>query len=108
MIKNIKALSLAEVSGILKKHEQLEENTAARNTALYIEKFVRLKPEKVEAIKKGLMELNMAKLKEKHISKIVDFMPEDGDDLKKIFVGEDFTLDLDELNSILEKIKSFK
>jgi len=108
MIKNIKALSLAEVSGILKKHPQIEENTAARNTSLYIEKFVKIKPEKAEEIKKELMGLNIAKLREKHIVKIVDFMPEDADDLKKIFVGEDFTLDLDELNLILEKIKSFR
>ena len=108
MIKNIKALSLAEVEGILKKHPQIEENMAAKSTTEYIGKFVKLKPEKALGIKEILKELNIEKLKDKHISKIIDFMPEDAEDLKKIFVGEDFSLEQDEINRILEKIKESK
>ena len=108
MIKNIKAVSLAEVEGILKKHPQMEENIAAKNTSNYIEKFVKIKPAKAQEIGEALREMKMEKLKEKHIAKIIDFMPEDSDDLKKIFVGEDFGLENDEISSILEKLKSLK
>ena len=108
MIKNIKAVSLAEVEGILKKHPQMEENMAAKNTSNYIERFVKIKPAKAEEIAKALREMKIEKLKEKNIAKIIDFMPEDSEDLKKIFVGEDFGLENDEISSILEKLKSFK
>ena len=105
MIKNTKALNLAEIKEILEKFPQLEENTAAGNTIQYIGKFARMKYEKAEALKDGLRGLNNEKLKEKHIAKIVDLMPEDAEDLRKIFVGEDFSLEMEEINSILEKIK---
>ena len=35
-------------------------------------------------------------------------MPEDAEDLRKIFVGEDFSLEQDEINTILEAIKQNK
>ena len=43
MIKNTKALNLAEIKEILEKYPQLEENTAAAHTLQYIEKFVKMK-----------------------------------------------------------------
>ena len=106
MIKNTKALNLAEVKEILEMHPQLEENSAASNTLEYIKKFVKMKNEKAEALKESLRGLNNEKLKDKHIAKLVDLMPEDADDLRKIFVGEDFSLEQEEINSILEKLKA--
>ena len=106
MIKNTKALNLAEIKEILEKYPQLEENTAAANTVEYIRKFSKMKYEKAEALKDSLRGLNNEKLKEKHIAKIVDLMPEDAEDLRKIFVGEDFSLEQEEINSILEKVRA--
>lgn len=106
MIKNTKALNLAEVKEILETHEQLEDNTASKNTLEYIKKFVKIKYDKAEALKESLRAMNNEKLKDKHIAKIVDLMPEDADDVRKIFVGEDFSLEQEEINSILEKIKA--
>ena len=106
MIKNTKALNLAEIKEILEKYPQLEENTAAAHTLVYIEKFVKMKFDRAEAIKDAIRGMNNEKLKEKHIAKIVDLMPEDAEDLRKIFVGEDFSLEMEEINSILEKVKA--
>ena len=106
MIKNTKALNLAEIKEILERYPQLEENNAAANTLEYIRKFSKMKYEKAESLKESLRGLNNEKLKEKHIAKIVDLMPEDAEDLRKIFVGEDFSLEQEEINSILEKIKA--
>ncbi|MBU2522850.1 MAG: DNA-directed RNA polymerase subunit F [Nanoarchaeota archaeon] len=105
MIKNTKALNLAEIKEILEKFPQLEENNAAANTLEYIKKFSKMKYEKAEALKDAIRGLNNEKLKEKHIAKIVDLMPEDAEDLRKIFIGEDFSLEMEEINSILEKLK---
>jgi len=106
MIKNTQALNLAEIKEILEKYPQLEENNVASGTLEYIKKFSKIKHEKAEEMKKALRDLNNEKLKEKHIAKIVDIMPEDADDLKKIFVGEDFSLDQEEINAILEKVRA--
>jgi len=106
MIKNTQALNLAEVKEILEKFPQLEDNNISKTSEEYIQKFIKMKYQKAEELKKALMGLGIEKLKEKHVAKIVDLMPEDVDDVKKIFVGEDFSLDQEEINMILEKIKA--
>ena len=105
MIKEKTAVSLAEVKEILSEHPQIEENNRAENVLKYIKKFVKTKPEKAKALLKGLEDLDLIKLKREHLAKIVDLMPEDAEDLKKIFVGSDVSLDQDEINSILERVK---
>ncbi len=108
MIKNTKPLSLSEVKELLKNHEQLEENAHAKTLSQYLKKFLKIKTDKAKELKEALRGLNIEKLKDKHLAKIVDFMPEDADDIKKIFVGEEIDLDQNEVNSILDKVKSFK
>jgi len=106
MIKNTQALNLSEVKDTLNEFPQLEENEISKVTEDYISKFVKIKSEKAEELKQALRSLGIEKLKDKHIAKIIDLMPEDSDDLKKIFVGEDFSLDSEEITSILGKIKA--
>ena len=48
----------------------------------------------------------MLKLKQEHIVKIVDLLPEDALDLNKIFT--DVSLDEDETTKILEIVKKYK
>jgi len=108
MAKSTEVLSLAEVRDILNQHPQSEDNKKAKEVVEYIKKFVKIKSEKAKDIKKSLEELNIIKLKPKHIAKILDVMPEDADDVRKIFVGEDVALDQDEITSILDAIKKNK
>jgi DNA-directed RNA polymerase subunit F len=108
MAKDVEVLSMAEVKETLLKYPQSEDNKRVKEVLEYIKKFSKTKPEKVREIKKALNELNILKLKPKHISKIIDLMPEDVEDVKKIFVGEDVTLDQDEINAILDAIKKNK
>jgi len=105
MVKNIEVLSLPEVKEILAQYPQSEENLRAKEVLEYIKKFVKTKPEKAKALKKSLNDLDLMKLKPKHIAKIIDVMPEDAEDVRKIFVGEDVALNQDEINAILEAIK---
>jgi len=106
MIKSSEPLSMLEVKEMLKDKDQ--EETKIKAVMAYIKKFSKIKPEKAKALKKELIELNIIKLKNRHISKIIDILPEDTDDLKKIFVGEDITLDQNESNNILSVVKKHK
>ena len=93
---------------ILTQYPQSEDNKKAKEVVDYIKKFVKIKSEKAKEIKKAIQDLNMIKLKPKHIAKILDVMPEDIEDVRKIFVGEDVALDQDEITSILDAIKKNK
>ena len=108
MIKNKTPVSLIEVKEILAEHKQLEENKRAEAVLDYIKRFAKAKPDKAKSLIKELEELNLAKLKKESVVKIVEMMPEDAEDLRKIFVGGDVTLDQDEINTILEKVKQYK
>ena len=108
MIKNKNPVSLTEVKEILTEYPQAEENKRAEAVLAHIKKFVKTKPEKAKAIIAAIETLDMAKIKREHMVKIVDLMPEDAEDLRKIFAGGDVTLSQDETNSILEKLKEHR
>lgn len=92
-------LSLSEVtelSGDSEKEKELKK---------FIKGFVKLKPEKAKELREDLRNLGLLKLKEEHMVKIVDFLPEDASDVNKII--SDISLDQDEINKILEIVKKY-
>ena len=110
MIKSTAVQTLGEVRALLEdlSKEEQEENKKVVETTAYLKSFVKSKPEKIKALKKALNELNLVKLNSRFISKIIDLMPEDAEDLKKVFFGEEVSLDQDEINAVLEAIKKSK
>lgn len=90
----MKAISMPEAS------EYLEGNPEAQS---FIKSFVTTDTEKAKEIRSKLMELGLIKLNEKHISKIIDVMPKDKNDLNDIL--NDVTLDENETNNVLDAIK---
>ena len=100
MIKEIQAISISEAPEYLGKEEESEKELAG-----FIKKFSILSVKDEKELRKGIQELNLIKIKEEHISKIIDFLPENNQDINKIFV--DVTLDEDETKKILDKIKEF-
>jgi len=107
MIKSNTVQSLGEVKEILDNlsKEEKEENKKVKETLLYLNSFVKVKYDRIKSIKKALEDLNMVKLNQKSIAKIIDLMPEDAEDLRKIFVGEEVTLEQDEIAAILDAVK---
>lgn len=69
----------------------------------FIKKLVKITPKRAKDIRKNIEELEFMKVKPQHISKIIDLMPENAEDLNKIFT--DVSLNEDETKQILEKIK---
>ena len=101
MIINETPLSMSEATEYLDK--KIEEEKEVLDFA---KKFESLKPQKAKELKDKLKELDLIKLNDIHISKIIDLLPQDKEDLNKIFV--DVNLDEDETNKVLDTIKEFK
>lgn len=101
MIKNRTPLSIAEVKEMI---EDSGENVS--DLKGFLNKFESIDAESSKKLQEGLRELEIMKMKDEHIIKIADLLPETKEDVNKIFT--DVGLDEDETNKILEKIKEFK
>ena len=71
-----------------------------------IKKFVKLKPEEAKKLREKLSSLGLLKLRQESISKMIDVMPENQENLNKIFT--DISLDEDESKKILDAIGEFR
>jgi DNA-directed RNA polymerase subunit F len=99
MIKKSESLSIAEAQEFIAKDNKTDVLT-------FIKKFDIISTAKAKELRKKIEGLDSMKINEKQISKLIDLLPEDKEDLNKIFV--DTSLDEDETNKILETIKEFK
>ena len=99
MILNKKTLSMAEASEYLNK----DSGTEIKG---FIKKFSKIKPEKAKELRKKIEEINNLKIKEEHITKVIDLLPESKEDLNKVF--SDASLDENEAKQIIDTIKEFK
>ncbi|MEM1535223.1 MAG: DNA-directed RNA polymerase subunit F [Candidatus Pacearchaeota archaeon] len=124
-------LSLAEIKELLKKRgkggkegkekkakeekaekveeaeEAVEENRRAEQTLEYASKFAKLNFDEAKKLREELKALQLAKLDDEHIVKIVDIVPRDADELRKIFVGS-ISPDQNEMQKILEIVAKYK
>ena len=100
MISNNKPLSMAEAIEYAKKDESGKEVVG------FLKKFISLKPSEAKELRKKLSELDLIKLNEKSIVKLIDFLPEDNEEINKVVV--DANLNEDEIKKILDIIKEFK
>lgn len=102
-IINEKPLTLGEVKQMvteIKKNAEL--GFRANKTMEYVEIFVKQKPSEIAEVKKKIEELNIIRLKEKVIAKIIDLAPTDAESLKMILATENITAKQEDLGKILE------
>ena len=97
MIRKRTPLSMAEVMEYSKDNEALVK---------FIKSFSQLDEKDAKGLRKDLEGLNFMKVREEHVGKIIDMLPQDEEDLNKIFIG--VSLDENETTSILNAIKKFK
>lgn len=100
-------LSLPEVKEAIENINKRDKIITAKATKVldYVSKVNNLKLKEVNELKKKLHECGVERLKEKHISKIIDVMPKDIDSLKAVFTGDSLTLKQEDLKKIQECIK---
>jgi len=103
MILDRKALNLAEVKEIL---DNIEDSVKKQEMEQHIKKFLKLNAEKSKKMKEELESLGILKIKNEHLVKIINIVPEDASDLNKIFI--DVSLTEDETNKILNVVKNNK
>lgn len=99
MIKKREPLTLAETRKLLEK--ATEDSLRVKKTLEYLKKFAKKKD---TDIAKKLSEAKIEKLKQEHIVKIADIIPETAADLRSILGGE-VSLDANEIEKILEITK---
>ncbi len=98
MIKNSRVLSLTEARELLKTTER------EKKLAGFIKKFIKLDAGKAKKLREDLMALDLIKLKPEHISKIIDLLPKDEADIRRI---SELSLKEDEIQKILEITKKY-
>ena len=99
MIKERLSLSMAEVK------EFIKDNEDAADLGKFIKKFSGLSSKKAKELRRKIEELDLMKVKRDDTSKIIDILPDNAEDLNKIFV--DVSLDEDETQKILNTVKEF-
>lgn len=101
-------LTLAELADSLDNVKKRDKDLTprAQKTYEYLKKFTKSTKKDVEKLRKSLEELNISRLKDKHLSKIIDLQPKEVDLLKIILNTENITLKQEDLNRIIETIKN--
>lgn len=100
-----KPLTMDEVAEKIKKVEKRDKELGfrANKTKEYLANFTE-KNKKVNELRKKLQGLDISRLKDRHIVKIIDIMPDDIDSLKVMLSGEAITLREEDLKKILDAI----
>ncbi|MFA5484635.1 MAG: hypothetical protein WC260_00050 [Candidatus Pacearchaeota archaeon] len=99
VIKEEKALTITEVIDLVEKSSKEYE---IKN---FLKQFNKNTLEDVKNMKEELKNLEILKLKEIHITKIIDFKPTEVSELNKII--SDVSLDNDEITKIIDVIKKY-
>ncbi len=101
MIRKSEQLSLVEVKELLKK---LPDSEKVKEVSAYLKRFIKIEPAQAKKLKKELQE-ELPNLSSANIAKIMDILPHDSGDVRKIFV--DTSLDENEIAKILEIVKKY-
>lgn len=100
MIKNSAPLSMIESEEYVKKDESETEIVG------FMKKFEKLNVKDAKEMRKELEGLDMLKMRPEYLVKIIDLLPENAEELNKIFI--DATLDEDESRKILDIVQKYK
>ena len=99
-------LALAEVKAILQAVEKRDENLnfLSNKAKEQQEVFVTLSKEKKEELYAKLSGLNLTRLKEEHFCKIIDFLPQNVEELKVILQSYPLSLSKKDQESIVAAV----
>jgi len=92
-------ITMAEVASLVGDSEK------GKAIKKFIKNFSKIPVEKAKEMEKELKALDLIKLKDTHIVKIVDFMPSSASELNKIVI--DISLSQEEIDKILDVVKKY-
>lgn len=101
-----KPLTMAELKEKLAKIEKRDKELGfrANKTKEYLGNFA-LKEKNVAAIKKKMEALEIPRMKDRHIAKLIDMNPKDADSIKVILSGESLTLKEEDYAKIVDALQ---
>lgn len=103
-------LTLAEMKEHLANIEKRDKelNFRTNKTKEYLDIFTKLNKKQADELKQKIIALNIPRLKDRHIVKILDILPEeDLDSLKILFTGENITIKQEDLQRIFDIVKEY-
>ena len=102
-------MNLTELNSKLEKIKERDKelNFRSNKTKEYLEQFLSLSKKEAEEMKDRLLKLDIPRLKEEHINKIIDLLPISIDSLKVILQGYTVTVNQDNLKKIVDIVREF-
>jgi DNA-directed RNA polymerase subunit F len=102
-------ITMAELKEELKqiRKRDKELNFRAAKTEEYLKQFVTISEKDAEGLTKKLEALNVPRLKDVHIKKMVDLMPKTADEVKAILSAYTVTVNNENVKKITETITEF-
>ncbi len=102
-----KQLSLLDVKSILDKTEKRDTtlNYLSGKSKEYVEGFVTFSPAKKEELQRKLAELQLTRLKEEHIAKIIDFLPKTLAELKIVLLAYPLSMPKKDQESLVQAVQ---
>lgn len=96
----------AELAAIQKRDG--EASFRAGKTMDYINHFKPLSKTAANELSKKITDLDVPRLKEEHIAKIIDLLPTDAEELKVILQGYALTVTKENMTKIVNVVKEYK
>ena len=104
-----KPLALADVKSILHDIEKRDKELSylSNKAKEYLDAFVKLDLKKKAELHQKLTDLNLVRLKEEYIVKIIDFLPKTVNDLKVVLQAYPVSLPKKDQESIIKAVAEF-
>ncbi len=107
-IMNESPILIAEVKEQLEKFKEKGElSFRAQKTFDYLQQVVKLDSKKQHELKKKLEDLNVSRLRDMHLIKIINVMPKTEEELKVLLEGYNLTLTKEQLQKIVSVVQEF-
>ena len=102
-------ITMAELKEDLKKIKERDKelNFRANKTEEYLNMFSTLDADKARELMGKIKKLDIPRLKDEHITKIVDLLPVSADEVKSIIQGYTVTVNNDNLKKISETVADY-
>ncbi len=102
-------MSMAELKDRLEsvRKRDKELNFRAQKTMEYLEQFVKLNAEKAAELKAKIEKLEISRLKEQQVQKIIDILPSSVNDVKLVLQGYAVSVTNENIKKIADTVKEF-
>lgn len=102
-------VNIVEVKEMLKKIKERDQelNFRAQKTAEYLDAIATIKPKQAKELKEKLEALNIPRVKEPQIQKIIDIMPRTLEGVKTLFNGFNIAVTGDNVKKVADAVNEF-